>query len=93
MSIKTVYYLQAHPEWRWCAKERRKSSTGGGPPTPSEPLPETHPPKSPSRAKNAASSESAAEDLKCKEKMMETEQQSDVSESEQETAGTTNVRI
>ncbi|CAG0912893.1 unnamed protein product [Notodromas monacha] len=27
-------HFKAHPEWKWCSKERRKSSTSGGPPGP-----------------------------------------------------------
>ena len=49
-------HFKAHPEWRWCAKERRKSSSGSvdRPAAPSGVLDE-------------------CDDLKCKEKVSDTE--------------------
>ena len=51
-------HFKAHPEWKWCAKERRKSSSSsiGSGPVPLADLRETE-----------------SDDLKCKEKVSDTE--------------------
>ena len=73
-------HFKAHPEWKWCSKERRKSSTSstgsvagcGGPG---------------SRAASAdarldATTEDSEFDLKCKEKVSDSETDQDESESD-----------
>ena len=51
--------MQAHPEWKWCNKERRKSSSSRS--------------DKPEEGTDERSEEKDLEDLKCREKVSDTE--------------------
>uniref|UniRef100_A0A0K2TK88 Capicua transcriptional repressor [Xenopus (Silurana) tropicalis] n=2 Tax=Lepeophtheirus salmonis TaxID=72036 RepID=A0A0K2TK88_LEPSM len=62
-------HFKAHPEWKWCSKDRRKSSSG------------TMRPKNNEEDDNNNVSNEEVEDLKCKEKVI-SDVETDVEESE-----------
>lgn len=67
-------HFKAHPEWRWCSKERRKSSSQNGPETPT--LVSAASKKGKVALEDAEQQQQQQQDLdllKCKEKVSDTE--------------------